>query len=105
MSLFSPLSLSISFSLYLSLSIYIYIYIERRLTQYREERDSSSIERRECLSSIWRGERLLLYREEADSFAVERREVSLLNIERRETPSLYKGEIVSLLYVDEVDTS
>ena len=89
---------------------------------YREERerDPLSIERRECLSSIYRGERLLLcreervslldiersetprlllYREEAYPLLYRQDRVSLLYIERRETPSLYKGESVFPLYM------
>ena len=75
--------------------LYIYRERERRETPSlykgesvsrlnREEADSSCIERRECLSSIQRGQRdsflykgesvSLLYREERDPFAIQGRE-------------------------------
>ena len=64
---------------------------------------------RECVYSIYReeggalslykGEGVsLLHREEADSFSKEER-VPLLYVWRRDTPSLYKGESVSRLYI------
>ena len=67
-----------------------------------------SIERRqkrECPSSLWRRERLftfcrgesvyLLYTEERETLVSTEEGVSLLSIERRETPALCRGESVS----------
>ena len=67
---------------------------------YIEEADFFSIQKRECLSSIYRGgdSASLLYVEEADS--------SLYNIESvspLDDSFLHRGESVSLLYIEEAD--
>ena len=92
-------------------------YIERRETPslsrgeervslfYIERRETPSLSRGESVSLLYIGERLLLYKEERLS-SIQRGEwllykgerVSLFYIERRETPSLSRGESVSLLY-------
>ena len=71
------------------------------------------IERREVSSQYTGRSVSLLYREEIDSFSIKKRECLALNRietlstrykQERETPSLYKGESVSLLYIEEADS-
>ena len=68
-----------------------------RFFLFREEADSFSRERRECLASIQKGGTLLLGTEE---------EVApvLFYSQRRRTPSLERGESVSILYREEADS-
>ena len=45
------------------------------------------------------------YKEEADSFSIERRECLSPYAESRQTPSLERGESVSLLEIEKADSS
>ena len=81
---------------------------------YREEAGSFYMKRRKRLSlpyteeadpfSKKMGRVSLLYRDEVDSFSMKRKRVSLFSILRRQTPSLRKGESVSLLDRGRVQT-
>ena len=63
---------------------------------FREEADSFSREGRECLASIQRGATLLLGAEKGVAPV-------LFYSQRRRTPSLERGESVSILYREEAD--
>ena len=85
--------------LYSALS-YPYLLTRRgcpRSILFREEADSFSRERRECLASIQRGGTLLLGADEGVAPV-------LFYSQRRRTPSLERGESVSILYREEADS-